>query len=181
MTCRCTAAVQRHVGAGCRHLAHHIMCWQHDMMRSHFLTSSLAVFCLLQIPAVWTQAPGGSKPDQLPAAKALARHMLSNSSSSISSSCSSSVSSSSSVSKSLRKLTAAVQQPVAAVARPPAKAVRRIVWDHHMQLRAFWLMVFFCVLGEQRHVVCLVHACALHCRPLVEVKHGAHAATFTPV
>ena len=112
---------------------------------------------LLQIPAVWTQAPDGSRPGNPPAAKALARHITSDSSSSICSSGSSSVSSSSggssssssssSVSRSLRKIAATAQQPLAAVARPPAKAVRRIVWDRQMQLRAFWLTVFFCVLG----------------------------------
>lgn len=105
---------------------------------------------LLQIPAVWTQASDGSKPGNLPAAKALARHITSDSSSSICSSGSSSVSSSSSsssVSRSLRKIAATAQQPLAAVARPPAKAVRRIGWDRQVQLRAFWLTVFFCVLG----------------------------------
>ena len=44
---------------------------------------------------------------------------------------------------------AAVQRPpAAAVTLLPAKACR-LVWDRGTQLRAFWLAVFFCVLGKQ--------------------------------
>jgi hypothetical protein len=112
-----------------------------DFISAEFLTTAQSV---LQIPAVHTQAHDGSRPGKLTATPSTSRTQSSRSSSGSSSG--------SSDCECLRTVAAARQhglrQPVAAVARPPAKPCR-IVWDRQIQLRVFWLTVFFCVVGEQ--------------------------------